>query len=182
MTYCPNMANNTQRGIDIRLKTLTNPHEGPERPKIRYKRTSGQNRVNRNRILFGRYCVRAAYNAKERVKGKGIPFEIDYHFIDRLLVDQKWCCAVSGVDLTPPGDYEKKRHRDPFGPSLDRIQPALGYVPGNLRVVSNIVNLAMNEWGLEALLVLVDKMAARPKPKKRGRPRKSPPPQPEAEQ
>jgi hypothetical protein len=47
-----------------------------------------------------------------------------------------------------------------MGPSLDRIIPNLGYVPGNLRIVSNFVNIAMNEWGEEALKAFVEAYAA----------------------
>ena len=46
-----------------------------------------------------------------------------------------------------------------FRPSLDRIEPDHGYVKGNVRIVAFIVNLAMNEWGEEALWRLVESMA-----------------------
>jgi hypothetical protein len=59
--------------------------------------------------------------------------------------------------MAPRGERGKYR-KDPFGPSLDRITPALGYVDGNLRVVCNIVNSAMNEWGTEALRELIAAM------------------------
>ena len=70
-----------------------------------------------------------------------------------MLVNQQWRCAISGVELRPPGGKI-----DPFGPSLDRIIPELGYVASNLRIVCNMVNFAMNEWGLENLMILVDAM------------------------
>lgn len=107
-----------------------------------------------NRGAFWSYCVRAAGAAQARAIAKDVPFAIDAHVIDRLLVDQRWKCAVSAVELNAPGGSTK----DPFGPSLDRIVPSLGYVPGNVRVVCNIVNSAMSDWGEAALLVLLDAM------------------------
>jgi hypothetical protein len=81
------------------------------------------------------------------------PCDIDARTIDELLVDQKWRCAISGVALTRPATV-----RDPFGPSLDRIIPSLGYTRGNVRVICNMVNFAMSNWGEEAFYTLVREM------------------------
>jgi hypothetical protein len=98
------------------------------------------------RATLWRYCQQAAQQARVRAREIKVPFAIDAHFVDQLLVDQKWTCAVSGLP------FEDNK---PFGPSLDRIVPELGYVPGNLRVVCYIANIAMNAWGLDALKKLM---------------------------
>lgn len=51
-------------------------------------------------------------------------------------------------DLTP-------KRRNPFAPSLDQVDPGTGYTAWNIRVVSVIVNTAMNEWGEEPLMRLI---------------------------
>lgn len=105
---------------------------------------------------FWSYCQRAAGAARARAIAKNVPFEIDAHVIDRLLVDQKWRCAVSGLILHAPTARMAKGYAvDPFAPSLDRIVPAVGYIPGNLRVVCNIVNAALNDWGIDNLMILI---------------------------
>jgi hypothetical protein len=119
------------------------------------RRNIAQKAADFDRGDFWKYCVRAASMSRHRALKKNVPHSIDGYTLDRLLVDQKWCCAVSGVTLHPPRT-ETDFHRDPLGPSLDRIIPHLGYVDGNVRIVSNIVNTAMNEWGAEALLELID--------------------------
>lgn len=53
-------------------------------------------------------------------------------------------------DLTLGGKGEKRQN----SPSLDRIQPPLGYVEGNLRFVCTHVNIAMSNYGLEDFLTL----------------------------
>lgn len=106
------------------------------------------------RDRFWRYCAYAAQSAMYRAKKKGVPCTITHHDLDRLLVDQRWCCAVSGVPLIAP-----RADRGPFGPSLDRIVPSLGYVPGNIRIVCNLVNFAMNKWGDEPLRQFVRRLA-----------------------
>ena len=67
-----------------------------------------------------------------------------HHDLDQMLVDQQYRCAVSGIALEAPSGTI-----GPFGPSIDRIIPALGYVPGNIRIVCVMVNFAMNRWGEE---------------------------------
>lgn len=108
-----------------------------------------------NRQKLWRYCRSAFGMSKHRAKRLDVPHDITDHYIDELLVAQGFRCAVSDIVLEVSGD----RFGGPFGPSLDRIKPALGYTRGNLRVVCQIVNVAMNEWGLEALEVLVEAMA-----------------------
>jgi hypothetical protein len=129
-----------------------------------YERVKNPNRVRSAQIItkndrdaFWAYCKQTAGAARARSLAKGVPCTVGAYFIDSLLVDQKWRCAVSGVELSTPREAEKYR-KDPFGPSLDRIIPDLGYVPGNVRVVANIVNSAMNEWGLDSLVKLLDAM------------------------
>ncbi|HXI41515.1 MAG TPA: hypothetical protein VNH83_16145, partial [Bryobacteraceae bacterium] len=114
------------------------------------------------RQAFWRYCVQTKNAARERSRTKNVPCNIDDHLIDRLLVDQNWRCAVSGIPLKAPRGYRDGYRKDPFGPSLDRIVPALGYVDGNVRVVCNIVNSAMR-WGLESLLELLNAMVPKSK-------------------
>lgn len=113
-----------------------------------------------DRAAFWGYCKRAEHSARNRADVRHLPCEIDAHFIDRLLVDQGWLCAVSRVSLTAPGD-RSRYSKDPFAPSLDRIVPSLGYVPGNVRIVANIVNSAMSEWGLDNLMILIEAMNRR---------------------
>ena len=110
-----------------------------------------------DRAAFWDYCVRAESGVWHRSRRNKLPCNIDRYFIDELLVDQRWRCAVSGVALHPPGSPGKfKRH--PFSPSIDRIIPDEGYVRVNCRIVCLMVNSAINEWGLDNFLKLVEEM------------------------
>jgi hypothetical protein len=62
------------------------------------------------------------------------------------LVREHTRCAVTGVAF----EFEGKRN--PFRPSLDRIDSSRGYEPGNVRLVTLAANLAMSNWGDETLL------------------------------
>lgn len=120
--------------------------------------------LQHDRAAFWGFCKRAAGNARGRARRAGVPCEIDAFLIDRLLVEQQWRCAVSGIALTAPRPQGAGIHsRDSFGPSIDRIIPDAGYVPGNVRVVCTMVNMAMSEWGADALFALCDAIRKRPR-------------------
>ena len=50
-------------------------------------------------------------------------------------------CALTGLPFNPTAEprYDS--------PSLDRITPELGYVPGNVRVILYCLNAALGNWG-----------------------------------
>lgn len=88
----------------------------------------------RSRRADADYRRMALYNkAKYRAKQRGIPFTIEFGAI--VWPDR---CPVLGVPL----DYGMKgcRGSKPNSPSLDRIDPAKGYTPGNVQVVSMRAN------------------------------------------
>lgn len=120
---------------------------------------SAANHGGIDRARFWLYCQRTANAARHRSRAKSLPYDIDAHAIDELLVSQGWRCAVSNLPLIPSAQNKSGRH--PFGPSLDRIVPHLGYARGNVRVICNMANFAINEWGIEALHKFVEAMSRR---------------------
>jgi hypothetical protein len=95
-----------------------------------------------DREEFWLYSKRAHQASIWRAAKAGVPHSLTVHDIDQMLVDQYWCCAISGIPLQNPSG---RPH--PFGPSLDRQVPKLGYVLGNVRIVCNLANYAMSKWG-----------------------------------
>jgi hypothetical protein len=87
---------------------------------------------------------------RKNAAARNIPYSLTRGDFDKLIERSGGCCMISGIpfDATPfIGSM-----RRPFAPSLDRIDSAQGYVVGNVRLVCVLVNLAMNQWGLEPLL------------------------------
>lgn len=74
---------------------------------------------------------RMVTSAKQRAKAKGLPFSIT---IANIEIPE--LCPVLGIPLAVGvnGKYE------PGSPSLDRIIPHLGYIPGNVAVISDRAN------------------------------------------
>jgi hypothetical protein len=76
----------------------------------------------------------AAYKgAKFRAKGKGLPFNLTIDYLLSIVTDS---CPVFNTVFKFSGN---KFARDE-SPSLDRIDPAKGYVQGNVVVISNKAN------------------------------------------
>jgi len=64
-------------------------------------------------------------------------------------------CEVSGVALT----FTATGRRGPYGPSVDRIDANFAYTARNTRIVCIAINYAMNTWGAEPLIPIVQAMA-----------------------
>jgi hypothetical protein len=83
---------------------------------------------------------------------RSIPFDITPADIFHLMKETEFRCAVSGIPLAKRVMADGSR--DPWAPSMDRIQSCQGYTFDNIRVVCLAANYAMNQWGIDVLLRL----------------------------
>ena len=88
-------------------------------------------------------------SARKRAKKKGVPFSITLEDIPDI---PERCPALdiflkSGVGTGKILDSS---------PSLDRIIPALGYVPGNIAIISKKANAIKNNGCLEELKLVCE--------------------------
>lgn len=107
-----------------------------------------------DRRPYALFCVRGCERARGRARESRKAFDLTPDILDRLLVDQRYRCAVTGIRFDPPGSGPRGMAA-PFCPSIDRIVPANGYVAGNVRIVCHIVNCAMGDWGVVPLMQMV---------------------------
>ena len=78
--------------------------------------------------------------AKNRAAVRGIPFSLNQK--DVIIPAS---CPVLGIPL------RIGRSRSPYSPSLDRIDPNAGYVPGNVRVISDRANRLKSDRNIDRL-------------------------------
>ena len=76
--------------------------------------------------------------ARQRAEKLGVPFKIT---VEDIVIPR--VCPVLGIPLMP-GSLTN----GPFSPTLDRLVPELGYVPGNIHVISAKANTAKNNLTL----------------------------------
>lgn len=74
-------------------------------------------------------------NARQRAKKKGLALDIDRDYILSIMPD---ACPIFKKEF----DYTGGRGK--WSPSIDRIVPELGYVKGNVQVVSLLANQMMS--------------------------------------
>ena len=113
------------------------------------KRTAEITRKNRDKDPVGYLLARAKRRAKER----GIVFSLSREdiYIPTL-------CPVLGVKMSFGGKGKKN-----LAPSIDRIDPKLGYTPSNVLVISTRANLIKNEFtkdDIEEILAVLKYMSS----------------------
>ena len=113
----------TKRIADMSEKQKEGCKEGKRRRWL--NRTDDQRRKS---VLYG-----AAYRAKKQ----GVPFSITHQDIDDIWPKDN-CCPALGTPLVWAA-----KNFTPKSPSLDKINPQLGYVVGNIAIVSYLANSIM---------------------------------------
>lgn len=79
--------------------------------------------------------------ARTRARKRGLDFDLHDHVAAIQAKIDRGVCEVTGepFDLSPGRKFNS--------PSLDRIDPTRGYTIDNVRVVLNLVNAALGDWG-----------------------------------
>lgn len=88
--------------------------------------------------------VRMLRAAKTRAKREGLPFDLDLS--DVVVPD---ICPFLGIAICK---HNKGSHQ-PNSPSLDKIDPAKGYVKGNVHVISYKANAMKRDASIQELLM-----------------------------
>lgn len=81
-------------------------------------------------------------NARSRARKKGLPFELELSDITIPVI-----CPLLGILLQPAHN----KRPAPNSPSLDRIIPSLGYVKGNVWIISHKANTIKSNASLVEL-------------------------------
>lgn len=113
-----------------------------ERPAPPRKRDPVEGRIE---VLAEAAVLRARKRAYEHRRTFGLTVEDSLQLLRR----QSYRCAVSGLKFRAP---DAPGFREPYAPSLDRINSALGYDPDNTRWVLTAVNIALSDWGEDQLV------------------------------
>ena len=91
---------------------------------------TNKNRVARSGLLTRKRSMLSA--ARSRAAKRGLPFNLTIDDFDIPDI-----CPALGTEIVLDGDLDR-------APSLDRVVPAMGYVKGNVAVISNRANRIKN--------------------------------------
>lgn len=108
---------------------------------------------------MGRWVGEMYRTAKRNAERRSIPFTLSRREFRAMVLRSKGRCMMTGIEF----EFEafEGSCRRPFAPSLDRIDSSQGYSLNNCRLVCVIVNLAMNQWGIEPLMKVAENLIAR---------------------
>lgn len=101
----------------------------------------GEARRNKTRkALVG--AIRAA---RTRSRKKGVVCDLTLEYLSEMAAAQDYRCALTGIEFFATS--KAKSRVSPYIPSIDRIEPKLGYVQGNVRLTVFAVNAMLLDWG-----------------------------------
>lgn len=131
----------TQHREEIRLAAF----EYNNRPEVKERKSNwARKHYNITQLTREQYIRKMWRNAKSRAEKEGLPFNIEES--DIIIPDK---CPILNTELILNKNY---KHSNPeHTPSLDKINPILGYTKGNVRVISFKANTMKNSATLEEL-------------------------------
>ena len=133
-----------QKNNEYYQKNLLNDIEYNRKRYNFYKEKYLESRDASLRTIRGRlYNIFDA--ARSRTKKGSLIFEITLEDVLEIYEIQKGSCALTNIEFSL--DRLGRKSKNPFAPSLDRIDSDKGYTKENIRLVCVIVNLALNNFG-----------------------------------
>lgn len=136
-------------GKDIRCKACRKVSD-VKRQKYRYQQEP-----------LRRLLVERLAGAKDRSKRHSLEVDITLDDLFGLWESQQGKCALSGVPMT----YAMFEGRVPTNISLDRANPKLGYVKGNVQLVCMAVNQMKSDLDISMLIQFCEKIVSHNAPK-----------------
>jgi len=103
----------------------------------------------KNRNPKKTWAAYAKRDAKNRALKKGVPFDLSSAYVLSILTDT---CPVFGTPFKWMGNGKIVSE----SPSLDRIIPSLGYVEGNVVIISSKANNIKSAYGSKELYKVAD--------------------------
>lgn len=100
--------------------------------------------TDRNNYRYGNTFERQYGNRRQVAKRRGIPFTVKFDEIE-----QPTHCPIFGVELNY--GWSGPNRRDPNKATFDKLIPELGYVPGNVFVISWRANKLKSDMSLVEL-------------------------------
>jgi hypothetical protein len=122
-------------------KTVTHSAERKEKRRVQRQKYKQRTRGDM------KYMLKAAMqHAKARAHKQNVPCDLTIEYLESLVVSH---CPITEEPL----DWERRQvingHPTPRSPSLDKIIPSLGYVPGNCAFLSHRGNAIKSNGTME---------------------------------
>lgn len=100
------------------------------------------------------FCAKTCRNLKKRAKKLNTPFDLTPEYLVELFESQGRFCLFSGIKLDFESQDPRKFVAHPSSPSIDKLDPKLGYVKENVAWCTTKVNLVKTNLTYEEFLRL----------------------------
>lgn len=141
-----------ERKAEVKVRRAKNPEKTKENRRALYALNLDTARASSRRYqqrIRAEEPERALWvRARQRAAVKGMAFTIE---LADVVIPER--CPLLDVPLR-----RSIGKRDAFSPSLDRIDNAKGYIPGNVHVISYRANTLKNNGNLDELRTLVSNL------------------------
>lgn len=121
------------------------------------------NLVNKD---FKHFLTKLARSVRTRAARENIRYDLSTDFILNLFAEQNGKCKMTGV----PFELNQRRGRtniSPRLPSIDKIEPAKGYIKSNVQLVCFMYNQAKDVWTDNDVLKFAKALVAHQKANKK---------------
>lgn len=94
----------------------------------------------------------ALRRAKSRANSKRIDCSLTMDDVCQMYLRQGCVCALSGMAFSLPSERPDDARRGPWAPSIDRINPRIGYSVENSQITTVMANLAKADFAADDFL------------------------------
>lgn len=101
-----------------------------------------------------RYFRQFMPRARRRCRLKNLPFDLTMDWALRQAEAQDFRCCLTGIQFF--AKHPGRSARNPYAPSIDKIDPRGGYTQANARIVVFAVNAMLMDWGPEVFEQVVN--------------------------
>lgn len=109
------------------------------------KNKSNRERTEQYRKDVKPFIAKRLAQIRLRAKEQGLPFDLDSDYLYDLWIKSDGKCYYTGFDISFDKVRTDKNTSHDYQPSLDKKDPTLGYVKGNVIWCANIINTMKNK-------------------------------------
>lgn len=97
--------------------------------------------------------------ARSRSKSRNETTDLTLEYLKEIWENQKGLCSYTNIKMElPRSSQDEDIKKSPTKLSLDRIDPNIGYIKGNVEFVCYCVNVMKNDFTKEQMIAFINKI------------------------
>ena len=97
--------------------------------------------------------------ARSRSKSRGEATDLTLEYLKEIWENQKGLCSYTNIKMEMPrSSQDEDIKKSPTKLSLDRIDPNIGYIQGNVEFVCYCVNVMKNDFTKDQMITFINQI------------------------